>query len=189
MRLSIGIVLLCAHAAHAQNLVPNPDFDTGVEPWQMVPGAIGTVTHVPDDGSPAPGALRLERPDESNRGSSTAAISACMPVDADTRFDLIGSVKLVVGNSASVQVTGYSSVDCSGSIVSFDPVLSTQAADGLWHSFSATDFPLPDTVGSVVVRLNSGVAFPATQSVALFDHIGFGPTGSVPVTLQSFRID
>lgn len=186
MRMLIAIALLGAQALHAQNLVTNPDFDTSIEQWQL--SGIGTISHVADDGAPAPGALRLDRPDEA-RGNSTLVLSACIPVDKGMHFDLIGNIKLIEGSSANISAIGYSDAGCSTVIGTVGPVLTTSTADGTWQAFSATDFVLPDNVGSIIVRLSAGVGFPETLIAALFDHVGFGPTGSVPVTLQSFRID
>jgi hypothetical protein len=131
--------------------------------------------------------LRLDRPE--TRGTSTSIVSDCIAVDQTMHYDLKANMQLVIGGGASVFLSFYSGTSCTAPIAGDAPYLHFTVVDGNWHPAAANDFAMP--VGAVGVRVNlgTGVAYPQTRCAALFDHIGFGPTGSVPVMLQSFDID
>lgn len=183
---SMAAIASCALPVQAQNLVSNPEFDSGIESWELRAAGVGTIVHVADDGSPEAGSLRLDRADET-RGNSTSAWSECIVVDPAVRYDLMGNVKPVLG-PATVFLVTFGDDLCVDTLGSAE-FLTWDTPDAEWHALEASDFALPGNVGGVRVQLMIGATFPETLAGALFDHIGFGPTGSVPVTLQSYSVD
>ena len=82
MRVSLlTLGLASAGIAHADNLVPNPDFDAGLEGWTQ----IGTGTATADDsiGLPNPPSAHLVV--DSTQGIGLE--SSCMPVDDGDNYD------------------------------------------------------------------------------------------------------
>lgn len=182
-------LLLRVPAADAENLVPNPDFDAGIDHWSLLGNPSGaTISYVADDGSPAPGALRIDRPDQ-NRGNSTTAVSDCIVVDPSIHYDLMVSVKVLTGAVGYAYLSVFSDAQCGEPIGPAVQVLQWDGADAIWHELEALDFALPDATASLRIAVSVGVPYPETLSAVLFDHVGLGPTGTVPVTLQTFVVD
>lgn len=186
MRTLAAFLLFGASVAQAQNLVPNPDFDTGIDGWSTVPN--GAIEWVADDGSPDPGALRLRLADA--RGNSTSTQSDCFAVDPSVHHDLAASLKLVAGVEAHIYSVVYVDPTCADPVAGgVDYYGQVTTADGLWHEVMVADFPLAPEAVAARIFVGTGAPYPDTNAVALADHIAFGPTGSVPVTLQSFDVD
>jgi hypothetical protein len=186
MRRLAVLFLLGASIAQAQNLVQNPDFDTGTEHWE--PASNATISWVADDGSPEPGSMRFNV--SVARGTSTSVASDdCIAVDPSIHYDLLGAFKLIAGSYVQLFFYTFGDAACTEAAEFGDPSISVTTADGAWHDAMVSDFALAPDVGSVQVVLAVGVPYPETEAAAMVDHIGFGPTGSVPVTLQSFDVD
>lgn len=186
MRMLAAIFLLGASIAQAQNLVPNPDFDTGIDHWETLPN--GEISWIADDGSPEPGAMRLNL--ATARGNSTQARSDCLAVDPSVHHDLAAALQLIAGVSVHIYFVVYDNPTCADPpLGGGDPNAQVTTADGLWHDVMIADFALLPEAESARIVIGTGATYPDTNGVALIDHVGFGPTGSVPVTLQSFGVD
>jgi hypothetical protein len=186
MRTLAAFLLIGASIAQAQNLVPNPDFDTGIDGWSTLSN--GTIEWVADDGSPDPGALRLRLADA--RGNGTEALSGCFAVDPSMHHDLAASLKLIAGIEAHIFFVVYDNPTCADPPVGgADYYAQVPTADGLWHDVMVADIPLAPEAVAARIFIGTGAPYPDTNAVALADHIAFGPTGSVPVTLQSFGVE
>lgn len=205
-RRSIALFALCmVSSAQAQNLVTNPDFDTDIAQWLLSVG-VGSITHDASEGSPSPGAMRfvgsaprvglsdeqqgtsLAGREDGARGTSNNSRSACIPAAGGTRYDLFAQIKIISGAAGSAGVIFFPETDCSGSST-FGGVVQSTIVDGTWRTISSVDFEAPSGTQSAQVFLTLGVGFPATQFLGFFDTVRFGPTGTVPVTLQSFEVE
>src|ERR1700751_1474819 len=94
--------------AHAQNLVQNPDFNSGLAGWTTVEGtfAIDATT-----GVPASPSLRATAP---RAGGNVAEIwSACIRIDASQNVDLVANLKNVSGPGVEVNLLTFTDIACS----------------------------------------------------------------------------
>jgi len=176
--------LAMAHGidAVAQNLVPNPNFDSGLDGWtnmQADTGAIWTLDST--DGSPTAPSGHLQ----AGGRPSSLVNSACIAIDTTHNIDLNVDIK-----SSDAMYPGHVAVytygDPACSIAGDAFVASSCAAlpaDG-WQRCSQINYALPAGTQGVIISLS---VYYLTS--ANFDDVRFGPTGTVPVTLQSFDID
>jgi hypothetical protein len=165
-------------AAHASNLVQNPDFDDGDTGWSLADGpagaSTGSIAIEESQGLPTAPSLHVLGDGDS---TGVVALSACIEVDDSTNFDLHAFVKPASG-TISVGVAAFSDTTCGATIdvVSSDPI----GSNSIWQSIGFDDRPLPDGTVSVQVYL-AGVYGPmGSIGDALFDHVEFGPTGTLP---------
>jgi hypothetical protein len=198
------IMLLLAHGAAAENLLSNPDFDGNK-------GLIGWITKAGSETCPMNTdcgrmyASTAECCGRANSGSasSTSALSQfdqlsqCVRgIEPKTSYDASVWIQLTPASGLnqapkpSFSVAWYASTDCTG------PVLSSEtmsARAGAWAQFSLPGIVSPAKVGSARFSLFAsyrGKPNVGTNAVRTdFDSAFFGPTGTVPVELQSFSID
>jgi hypothetical protein len=177
MQSSIALAVLLAtgaatSAAHASNLVENPDFDNGLDGWSLASPA-GTVELDTTTGLPSAPSLRLLGDQIS---AEVAAQSSCIEIDDSTNVDLRAFVK-PAGGILYVGVQAYSDNACATAL---DIVQSEgRNANPPWGTIGFANTPLPDGTASVRVVLSAAITeFSAGD--ALFDHVEFGPTGSLP---------
>jgi hypothetical protein len=163
-----------ANIAHAANLVPNPDFDSGLDGWTQT----GTGSATIDDsfGLPQPPSAHLV-------ADSTLGIgleSSCMEVDDSVHSDFYMNAGGTAGYfGASIQT--FSDTACSNMLDSID----TEAIrGGDLRIFGLYDFALPDGAKSAkILLIGSAISLGQLPDVH-FDHIGFGPTGTVPSAIN-----
>jgi len=163
-------LVFAASAAQAANLVENPDFDDGLTGWSVGTGAIALDD---TDGLPVSPSL-----DVASTGSTTgSALSSCIPVDDSVHYDFRVFAK-GLGGITNAGVVAYSDADCTTEITS----VSSEAfrLGPAWFPIRFDDTALPDGSASVSVFLgvSQGTFDPGGE--ALFDHVEFGPTGSLP---------
>ncbi|MGZ7032065.1 MAG: hypothetical protein ACXVIJ_08840 [Thermoanaerobaculia bacterium] len=174
----------------AQNLLQNGNFDTDLSGWTDItfPPPVWT----PDDccANPDSGSVRL-------RGGGTfmpILASDCVAVTANSGYDVRTMVNMVPFSpgdpypaGAALYVIWNAAPDCTGVEIDRQGILFS--ADPLgWHLASA-HLVAPDGTNSAFVQLlalNGGLS---SGINAYFDDVRFGPSGSVPVDLQSFTVD
>ncbi|MEO7935995.1 MAG: hypothetical protein ABIR27_07030 [Dokdonella sp.] len=178
--------LLCLASAmtSAANLVANPNFDTDVAGWTLDPGANGGAFALDSaDGSPAAPSAFLQRGGSPVTGVKTGCIAVSSLQNIDMHADIKPSFQ---GFPARAQIIAYTFSDTSCSI-SMPTVIVTDACVALpapgWVRCSTVNHSLAAGTQGVVLDIS------VSLTDANFDNIGFGPTGTVPVTLQSFNID
>lgn len=173
---SISLVFAVALPAHAQNLVQNASFDAGDDFWTIVLPALSEVDN--STGSDAPPSMKVSAPGPSS--PLAQVYSTCIVVDESVNYDLIVDI-LHESGASEARVSAY-----TGHCLSFIGSAITVTGSGAgWQTQSSTNVTLPAGTGSVTVVLQTS-SFP---SEANFDRVRFGPTGTTPVTLQSFDID
>jgi hypothetical protein len=189
MHFQRGVFVALASACtgvFAQNVVPNPQFDSAdsLDNWPILYGLGATLTLDASDGSPETPSAFLRA------GSSQASLaySTCIPFSPTTAVDLQADIKSDPGAlpdfPGHVSVYAYGDASCSGRADVFAATTCFALSDG-WQRCSNLGLALPQGTSSVNVVLS---VLRLTVS-AKFDNIRLGPTGTVPVTLQSFDID
>jgi len=187
-RFDIHALVLCLAAtgatpALAQNLIVNSTFDSDYSGWA------GGAQWVADDccGNPSSGSV--------NTHQFEALISNCSNVTGSSSYDLTFWSKFVLVNPSLPDPNGYAYVEwmdapnCGGTAIDFPdfPNLAP-GAGAAWHQVGAT-FVAPANAQSVQIQLGSSNCGLSCGGDTYFDDIAFGPAGTVPVELQSFRID
>ncbi len=171
--------------AQAQNLLTNPNFDADLGSWTTASGATWDGT----DGSPAAGSMLL---------SSTAAgrlqVYQCQLVTAGQSYDFGASVRPggtapgTVGDGLYVFVLWFSDAACSV-FPAQSSVFLQPASSGTWTRYAAGAQTAPAGTHSamLLIRLDNFAGLPNLGYRV--DSAFLGPSGTVPVELQNFRVD
>jgi hypothetical protein len=159
--------------AFAHNLVRNPDFTQWLTDWTLPFGATANVGPDLSIGSPAPPSAHL-----SGNGvlGKVSIESQCLPADAltsvDFRFDTRVLAGVVWGGIAE-----YSDADCTDLI---DVAATPQATPSqAWTTLALSDLPLVAGTRSVAINMSAYPADGAADGDAYFDHVAFGPAGTL----------
>jgi len=169
MRVSLlTLGLASAGIAHAANLVPNPDFDDGLDGWTQ----IGTGTATADDsiGLPTPPSAHLVVDTTQGIGLE----SSCMPVDDGDHYDFHMNALAHTGEFSG-RVEPFSDTDCTDPLTTVDTAILSGSGE-----FGLFDFALPDGSQSAKVLLMGSVTDEGVFPDVNFDSVAFGPTGTVP---------
>jgi hypothetical protein len=161
-----------ALSAAAANLIPNSDFDTGMDGWTVVSGE-GTATLDETTGSPAAPSLHLAGTAES---PDISVESDCLAVDDSENVDLYADINGTAG-FAMLTINAYDDTECSNGI----GAINSEAfpATGEWDTYSMSDVMLPDGAQSAKVVLSASMGASTSPGDVHFDHVGFGETGTV----------
>jgi hypothetical protein len=169
---SIFVLAAAATAAHASNLVQNPDFDAGLDGW-LSASADGTIGIVDSTGIPSPPSLRIS-------GDTTAdvgALSSCIQIDASANVDFFAYALSGAGNPVA-GVQAYSDTACTA------PLTAVVIAPGdelpYWREISFVNQALPAGTHSAQALLSFEAGASGDFGDLLYDHVAFGPTGTVP---------
>ncbi|MDN5923864.1 MAG: hypothetical protein L0H70_02560 [Xanthomonadales bacterium] len=194
----VGSTVFAAANAHAQNLVPNPNFDSDTSQWSAITTNQGTSTAMSWDGThgyPNTGALRIQA---SVNGYGAKADSACIVIDPNKHYALSADVyNNGLEGTGTVQLKTFDTTDCSDnglattqSFASYGPV----AQGSPWNEFvfnsTILNVMISATSGALAVRIKLlvGPRSGTPQVAATFDHIVFKVAGTTPVSLQSFHV-
>lgn len=195
--LTVLSTLFVAAGAHAQNLVPNPDFDVDTSQWSAISSQATQTAMVWDglQGYPNPGALRIHA---SVDDDGAEADSACIVVDPSEHYALSADVyNNGVEGTGTVQLKTFGTANCSDNglgvtqaMASYGPV----ATGSLWYEFvfdsTALNSMISTKFGAKAVRIQLmvGPRTGTSRVAATFDHIVFKVVGTTPVSLQSFHV-
>ncbi|HEV7490096.1 MAG TPA: hypothetical protein VGO25_04780 [Rhodanobacteraceae bacterium] len=171
--LILGAGSMLALSATAANLIVNPDFDTSVDGWTTATAGNGTATLDPSTGSPTAPSIHLV----ANPANSDVTItSSCMPIDDSNNVDLYTNIK---GNAgfAIATINTFSDAACVTGLTAMNS--DSVPATGTWATYSMTDVALPDGTQSAQVLLTVTMGSSTSAGDANFDHVAFGPTGTV----------
>ncbi|HKE48807.1 MAG TPA: hypothetical protein VKB52_12145 [Rhodanobacteraceae bacterium] len=168
--LLLGAGSLLAFPAGAANLVGNPDF-VSIDGWSVMDGD-GNATLDTTDGSPAAPSLHVVTGTTVN----TSVQSDCIAVDDSNNVDLYFNLNGTTG-SASVLINTYGDAACTTGLAALGS--DSFPATNSWITYSTSDVMLPDGTQSVRIVLVTSQTASGGQGEANFDHILFGPTGTV----------
>jgi len=162
-----------ATAANASNLVQNPEFDAGLNGWTLGTsgGALGLVEN---SGIPSAPSIRVT----GDAGTpDAAALSSCIQIDDSVHVDFFAYALSGIGSSVA-GFQAYSDTACTTPI----SAIATAPDDALpyWHEIGFTDQALPAGTRSAQVLLTSEASASDLFADVLYDHIAFGPTGTIP---------
>ncbi|MEO7325283.1 MAG: hypothetical protein ABIW82_10695 [Dokdonella sp.] len=184
VQITSGVLCLGPVMASAANLVANPNFDADVAGWTLDSTANGgSFTLDSGDGSPVPPSGFLQ----SGGTPNTIVRTDCIVVSGLQNIDMHADIKPSFQDpmrNPEIMAHTFSDSTCSSAMPTyiFTDACIVLSAPG-WERCSTVNHPLPPGTQSVVVSISVSIIN------ANFDNIGFGPTGTVPVTLQSFNID
>jgi len=183
-----GAFAFAAMPLPAQNLVTNPGFDANLDDWSMI---LGSASWSSDDCC-----------GNANSGSASLAVivggtvmmnSACIGVTPGASYDLVVLAETLaippdfLSGLGTATVTWYDDIASCPNVLVSEPGVTFQPDTG-WRQFGAT-FVAPATAAAVKVTLMAQAGGLSQAIDVHFDNVRFGPTGSVPVTLQSFEVD
>ena len=179
MRNVIRCLLACgslfAISAGAANLIPNPDFDQGLTDWNTITPGNGTAVLDESTGYPtAPSVHLVSDPAAADVNVS----SACVSVDDSSTQDLYVNARINAG-FAIATVGFFSDAACAEAetSVSSDPIA---ANGGAWSTFSFLGIAPPNGTQSAEIILTATMGTGTVGGDVGFDHIEFGPSGTVP---------
>jgi hypothetical protein len=154
------------------NLVPNPDFDGGLDGWSIA--VEGTVFSLDDEtGLPDAPSLHL---------AGGEVQSSCIAIDDSAPVDL----RMLVdrqGGEVYATIQPYSEAGCMAML---DPIAvdTSGMAGAYWQSLSLTGATLPAGTNAVRIRLGAYLGGLGEVPDVHFDHVAFGAAGSVPDGMQ-----
>ena len=104
----LAVLALQVSSVHAQNLVQNPDFDSGLVGWTTVEGTFAIDT---SNGFPAPPSVHATAP---RAQSNVAEIrSDCIQIGASQNVGLFATIKSVSAAGVEVNLYSYTDIACS----------------------------------------------------------------------------
>jgi len=201
------LLLICAFDARAANLLINADFSDGFSGWSQADNSSSpTFAIAPCPGGSECGIFQNDAlddccgqspPAEIRSASSlfyTRAIVQCVSsIAANTAYDYGAWMRITTASGPqpgvpNVFVLWYPTSDCSGQYGAIGPSALTEAPT--WTRVANSVVVSPTDAGSVLMVLSAGpYGDSGTQVGMAFDGAFFGPSGTVPVELQSFFVD
>jgi len=189
LALSVALAGLPAWGA-AQELIVNGHFHTDINGWTMTQG-LGTQVWDPLDWQASPGSGSLRLTNGNTTANGLTVTGQCIPLTPSGTYEVGGHVRFpspTVGGFGGIIVGWFDNPTCAGAplaTTNTPPVLTTTT--NTWvESFTAAITAPP---GTVAVGVGPGTVKLAGAGTldALFDRVRFGPTGTTPVTGQTFR--
>jgi hypothetical protein len=191
MGVSVAILLAVVQAASAANLIANSEFDTDLSGWSM---QTGVSEWSPEDccGSPTSGSASLPLIDT----ASATLVSDCVDVTPGAAYDLVLFAEtrpippgFLGGHGVASVAWVRNGQSCIEALpASGQPQIDIPAEDDGWRSFGMTVTAPADAIAARVTLFGELAGLSVAVNLH-FDHALFGPTGSVPVTLQSFYVE
>lgn len=206
-----------APALHAQNAIPNPQFDTQLAPWapftSSAPDPVGVGAAplwvaTPDiTGNPASGSAQVSLDGVAMATNAASGIAQCVEFDSPTLVNYIYygmsfRVPPTMATDGSMSVTVemrlFENADCSGFITGgsqgqvLGPVF---AGDTAWYRLSDHGFNVPDAPALAAsaqirgyLRRTDGAATQAAYALNV-DHFVLALNSSTPVGLMHFDVE
>lgn len=169
MRVSLlAIGLASAGLVQAANLVPNPDFDEELGGWLQVGTGVAKIDA--SFGIPTPPSAQLV----ADSAQGIALESSCMPVDDGDSMDFSFNALAHTGDFSG-RIESFSDTDCTTGLESID----TDTFSGTGE-FGLSDVALPDGAQSAKILLLASATSEGVFPDVNFDHIQFGPAGTIP---------
>lgn len=194
-RISVGVVcaaFVFAMRVHASDIVVNGSFDADLSSWVPNGASGGSVTYDGADGAPTAGSAHLFEPDP----TATAVLTQCIAFAPTGPVDLFGSTRTLSASGSAFTVldaTLYGTANCTGTSLSVlnAAVIGTEPGTGgttwtRWGFQNAT--PAAGTLG-VLIGVHAAAVQVGDSLDILWDHVQFGPSGTLPVELQSFVVE
>lgn len=216
--LALGLVAILSLAApaHAQNLVPNPNFNTALAPWAQYlssapdPAGAGTASWVasPDlNGNPASGSAAVTIAASPAAQNAAAGIAQCFAFTAGTMVSALNygaSFRLPTTNTAdgganaTIEVRLYSDNACANFISGAGGSQGQDIVPGIpnnatWYTLSDGNFQppgVPLAAGSAQVRAYLRKTGASANAYGMnVDHVFLFLNGTTPVRLQEFGVE
>lgn len=189
-------VLVCtavlAGSAAAQTAVVNGEFNAdptiGGNGWTQG-GAFGSSQNVAD-GSPAAPSVQLATSSQAVDDQLLQCVDlTTVALSGVTVFDFGARIKNIqfVG-TATMTVDFFPNANCTGGTTGSSTTNASAGATNGFTEFTRSGAARPGgTSGArITLNLHDGSSNPDNGAIARFDHVFFGPAGTVPVTLTKF---
>ncbi|HKE49022.1 MAG TPA: hypothetical protein VKB52_13240 [Rhodanobacteraceae bacterium] len=185
-----SVALMPMAMAHAGgDRVVNGAFVTDLSGWSA--NAPSGVSFDAADGAPLAGSAHLVAP-----AATTVFLSQCVAFTPAGPIDFFGSSLALAASgapSAVLRYTEYDNATCNGSVLgAFNAaVVGTESGSGgtTWTRWGLQNAPLSASTRSVLIGIYAIASQPGDALDILWDHIQFGPSGTLPVELESFTIE
>ena len=219
-RLAVAAVLVAAGAgtaARAQNIVPNPDFESQLSPWTQFlsaapdpsgSGAASSWVAAPDiNKSASSGSALIDIDTTTPATDASSGIAQCFDLAGATSVDFVNyGVSFLVPStttadaslSATVEVRLYANTGCSGFLSGGSQgqtLTPGTASDSTWYKLNDTGFVPPGApvmVASAEVRgylRQTGPTPTQSDYKANFDHFFLIINSTTPVRLLNFDVE
>ncbi len=182
-----GLTVLGMGRLDAANILTNSFFNTDLAGWTTYPGAY-TVAHDPTMGANAPGSIRFT----TTATAVNSGVAQCVAVSPSTSYDVLAHFRVETGSAlpnVRIQVQWFQDAACGSYVPGYPPITNTPTiAFDTWQSTSIAGLASPSNALGAMVTI---VVHTPSGGVAQlwYDDVQFGPTGSLPVTLQSFAVE
>jgi hypothetical protein len=169
------VAFLASGTAHAQNLLTNPGLDFDLQGWNHML----YVTHVADDGWPAPGAMRF-----SSDFCCTQAASQCVPVVGGESYEFGAALRRgelmpgQFGDGVGMDVLWFTTSDCSGPGMPEGAELAPAVSTG-WEFHLQADVSAPAAAQAALVRVRQYNFAALTGLVGFADSVVFQPSPAI----------
>ena len=192
LRSAACAALVSTVLAHAGgDRVVNGSFNTDLTGWTPTTGSGGTIAIDAADGAPSAGSVRLTSPDS----TAIASLFQCIDFVPTGPIDFKGDAftESVAGNAVSIlRLTPYDMPGCAGNVLgNFNASLigSEPGTNGTWEQFGFLTATISTSTQSVGISVRNYASTPGDAIDILWDHIQFGPSGTLPVELESFAVE
>ncbi|HVZ23480.1 MAG TPA: hypothetical protein VG871_20550, partial [Vicinamibacterales bacterium] len=174
----LGAGALFSLSAAAANLVENPDFTSGVDGWTTITAGNGTATLDTTTGWPSAPSIRLA----ANPADSDVSVSSsCMTLPDSGNVDLYVNIKGTSGVAIGI-INTYGDDACTDGLSAINS--ESFPATGEWATYSMTDVILPEGTRSAKIVLTASASPSGNAGDVNFDHVLFGPTGTVTASVN-----
>lgn len=183
--------------APAQNLVPNPNFDSSLTDWTAQFPAndpLASIALDSNDGSPSAPSMLFTQLQPGTMPDQREIRSGCMPVTPGMRYDFsYDTSRRPIVVASGVDVITYSDTACTTNAANTMPVDANahcSALTGAWIRCYHHGVLVPTGVVAIKLRV-LGILLSANDpplNQFRIDNVRFGPIGTVPVELQSFEL-
>lgn len=186
-----GAVCILASAsltAGGADLVVNGSFDTALANWTLQGGVALDTT----DGAPSAGSAHMV---VAGNAVNVASLYQCINLVPTGVVDLLGSsfTQSVSGNAnTALRVDAFDAPACAGTALGTlagAAVSTEQGTNAIWTRFGLFNVTLNPNTQSVAISAVAIAAAPGDALDVLWDHIQFGPSGTLPVELLEFHVD
>lgn len=189
-----GALVLAALPLRGQDLVPNGHFHTDLSGWTHSGAPFATQAWSSEDWQSAAGSGSILLATDSPLAPWVSRSSTpCLPLASSGAYELSGEIRVPPGQTgtgtAYVDVFWYADATCVSQMGGGNaPVLPIVPTAG-WVTTFEGGVAIPTGALSAQVSLNVGKNVTTGQVSAHFDRVRFGPLGTTPAALTTFRVE
>ena len=178
IRAALGcVLLLAATSSAAQNLLPNPDFDSDISGWSgpICSDALATSWSADDaSGNPASGSWRVRNTAPTDNGAYSVCYH-CLNVSGPATYHLSGKARVPGGQARqlipAIILSRYPGANCQGEDNGRFDVGASPIPTGSWHGLGTETIPVPAAGGSFFVGAGFRKVGNGGEAVGFLDEL------------------